>query len=231
MQMLRTMNSKLGLGAAVLSLSALAPSAALAEAGYSVNAAGNPADVTANVNFRIVIPNVLVFKVGSLGSMVNTVTWATEFNGMAGDAGAAPSSLVENEDYSGDIPATTEFSAADVDDDNDEGGSAEGALEVYAFSNAGDINIEITTANDLSDGALVSPVTIDIDNISVSSGASHPTLLGDTSLVLGKDSTVTATGGIASLDTSWVYVLDPTAIDGVPAGTYDGDVVYTASSP
>ena len=212
------MHNKKQLKMVALAAVLICPATVFAEAGISTCV--SPCDPTAisnNINLKVIVPEVLIFKVGDLGNTINTVTWTLSPSGFA--------PLQSDPDYSGSVPFTaTDFDAPGVT--NDETNNADGVLNVYAFGNDGDINITSTATNgDTLDAT--SGETIPLSDISVT-GDSHPTN-GTSGLNGGTDGTVAAIARVAELNTTWEYAYVPTT---TPAsGTYDTVITYTASMP
>ncbi len=204
---------------AAFSLIAVAPGLVFAEAGMSTCEEPCTVGSVANdVNLQVNVPKMLIFKVGDLEDVVNTIGWTLSPTGYAPDQTDAS--------YSGSVPFTSaDFDAPEVTDDESDGGD-DGVLSVYAFGNDGDINIASTASNgetlNNADGQ-----TIPLTDFTVT-GDSHPSD-GTNGLHNGANGLVTATDNVAELDTTWTYAYAPTTTPA--AGEYTTVITYTASMP
>ena len=184
------------------------PQAANAE---SNSASGASPSASASLDFRITIPGVLRFQVGSTGTGVDIIDFAPP-----------PATL-------GDGVTTTQGSGGD------KGG---GVVTVELFSNAGQVTI---TENNNSSGNGLNNGTageyIPYTEIITTSGDATDFDAPALSDAGGATSTPTPTGGnnkVTNRSTTWSYAYANTA--SYPAGTYGtetngGRVTYTAASP
>lgn len=156
----------------------------------------------ARLNFEIVIPRFVYFRVGSSGvGSIDTVTFSPSAEQVAeGTSGIS-------------------------------GDSGSGVVSVRLISNAGNLNISSTTngTTGLTSGAN----TISYGQINtINSSGEIPvlTLSDDTTTTLP----ITATSGVINLTDTWTYTydnIDITTDDPPVAGTYSGQVTYTAATP
>lgn len=215
--------TKISLLAASLSL-ALSAGSAMGEANLSHTTDGtNPAAVTAQVNFKVKIPKIMILRVGDWSTTQNTVEWDYAF----GITNVADRAAVKD-DWD-QIGADDSNVAATGDDEANADKAADGKLNVAAFGNIGGNLLLKATSTDFTatnggggNQPHLSEITAtDTGNIT------HPNLVnsGDSASV-----TLTATGGIVRETDVWSYQYTPPAGTLPVGGTYDANVVYTLSS-
>lgn len=211
-------HSKL-LRTAILSLAIATPGLVMAEAGISTcEAPCTIGDVANDVNLEVNVPEMLIFKVGDKEDVINTVSWTLS------PTDYAP--LKEDASYAGNVPFTSaDFDAPSASDDESDGGD-DGVLSVYAFGNAGNINIASTASNG-EDLLNANNETLPLSDFTVT-GDSHPSD-GTNGLHNGSNGVVTAASSVAELDTTWTYAYTPSTTPA--AGVYTTVITYTASMP
>ena len=171
-----------------------------------------PFNVAVDMQYELRIPAVLYFRVGSLGSVVDTVTF---------DLGATAYPPANNAPYSGaSLPGDGTPIAA----------TTNGVLPVEVRSNAGPISISATVSNPsgLSDGG---GNFISFDEITTTSDSSDlPAPVLSNAGATPVNVTANQFAGLVTQQTAnWTYSYDNTG--DVSAGTYTGTVTYIASSP
>lgn len=206
----------------------------VADADISVQAAGTAGSATANVDIRVVVPDILIFGVGASGNNVAKLQWT-----LNNTAGAATGN---NQTYTG---ASAPFASpspftgaatASVVSDGGAGSSAAGNqanLPVFLFSNNGsDVTITTTVSGGATGGGTADALdhqtlsnTIPISSFTSGDGGSisHPTLSTNAT------ADTTHTSGIVNLADTWTYQYTPASIP--LAGTYEARVSYVAAQP
>jgi hypothetical protein len=184
----------------------VAPQLASAEANSDFGNGTLRAD--ARLNLRVVIPGFLLFRVGSAGATVDTITFDMTSCVTGGTC---------------EVGDSTAFTSGTGGDSGGSGAS------VALFSNAGAITI--TESNDTGNGkGLVDGGnSISLDEISAASSNSSletPTLSDDG----GNTSTPALTGGsnVTVQNAVWTYSYDNTTVP--DPGTYNVEITYTAAS-
>jgi hypothetical protein len=176
----------------------LAPLAAQAE---SDSGSGASPSAAARLNLQVVIPAFLLFRIGSTGATIDTITFSpgaavvgdsSSVSGLGGDAAAGSGASVQLRSNGGQVT---------IAETNDGGGNGLNG-----------------TATDIS-----------LTEISVSSDA--PTLETPTlSDAGGNTSSPTLTGGsVTNRSAVWTYAYNNTTVP--DADTYDVEITYTASTP
>lgn len=192
----------------------------LAEAGISYSSTGKPADVTAQVNFKITIPQILILRVGDWESTVNTVEWNYAFGTTLADPSVNVDASVDHWDKTGSPSAL----AASADDEAETDKAGDGVLRVAVFGNTGaDLTLTANSTN-------FTPATPSQPNLSEITAANtgnvpHP-ILKDSGL--SDAQTLSNTNGIVREIDTWAYTYTPTNIP--VGGTYNASVVYTLAS-
>ncbi len=192
-----------------LSASMALPQLAQAESRWSVGTGNISAH--ADLKLKVVVPRIIILKVGDLGATINEITWDA--------TGTAVNDVV----YSGAIPPTTATLPFTVSDD-EAVGNGQGTIAVQVFGNGGDVSLTSTTTTPgfLTDTA--TSFTIPLTDITVTAGGTpHPAFDGGASVIA-------ATNGVVNPGPdTWVYAYNPTATPA--AGTYTTTVRYTAANP
>lgn len=218
------------------SISALFSSHVYADADIAVQPSGTATEATANVDICVVVPEILIFGVGAIGTSIAKVIWTY--------APASGTSGQNNVSYTDGLPpftAPAPFTSALISSLTNGGTGATGTglttatLPVYLFSNNGtDVTI---TVDDISGGTggggtadALDPVTNGAGTIPISDFASgdggsisHP------SLTTGSTADTSETNGIVNLADTWTYAYTPGATP--VAGTYDARITYIAAQP
>jgi len=193
-----------------LAASMALPQLAQAESRWSVGGAGLSAH--ADLKLKVIVPRIIILKVGDLGGTVNEITWDA--------TGTAVTDVV----YTGAIPpasATVPFTVSD----DEAVGNGQGTIAVQVFGNGGDVTLSSTTTTPgfLTDTATT--FTIPLGDITVTPGAATPHPAFD-----GGGTTIVATNGIVNPGPdTWAYAYNPSAAPA--AGTYTTTVRYTAANP
>lgn len=194
---------KLAALAAALSFSATLSQLASAETTAIFGAGALSTD--AHVDFRINIPRVLRFRVGSLASTVDLI----EFNLPAANMGDGT-----------DIAAT----AASGDLNN-------GDVTVEVMSNAG----QVTIAHDSNGATLNDGSGNTIPYTEILTASSNAANLDAPTLGVASSTLPSVTGGLTNQSAVWTYAFDNSTVysSGVYGGvnTNGGRVTYTASAP
>ena len=207
---------------------ALTGTAALAEQTIGVQTvAATPAIATARVNVRVIVPKIVILRVGAADATVSDVNFTVGFNPAI--TGAPGNSLA----YAGGIPPTT--LASTVASTNPT--TTAGALTVGAWTNGASgasltcaLSV-LTGATPFATGATTSgvPGTSEITVTSVTGAANlqHP---GTT--LTGCDGTTNSTiPKLTTLGGSFTYALLATNLASMTTGTYGNVVTYTATAP
>lgn len=168
----------------------------------------------AHVNFSIVVPKMILLRVGSANA-IDTLSWASTFGVTTGPATTI---LANNQAANWDgatAPTATTAPSPTPGTPN--------TVAVSAWTNNSTGGSLSYTASGLT--ASTGPLLGDISVTAVGTGLAHPT-----PLALATASTGSITFGTNTVATgSWTY-----ALGGAPAtwvaGTYTGQVVYTATS-
>ena len=216
----------------ILSLAAgitltLTGTAALAEQTIGVQTvAATPAIATAKVNVRVIVPKIVILRVGDLGA-TSTVDFTVGFSPAVG--GTPGNSLT----YGGGIPPTTLASTVATTNPT----SIAGVLIVGAWTNASGTLLTCAlsalagTPSGFATGAtaLGAPGTNDITVTSgvVGTDLQHP----GTSLTGCNGTTNTAIPRLTPLGGTFTYALAATNLASMATGTYGNVVTYTATAP
>lgn len=202
------------------------------EAGISYNTAGKPADVTANVKFKITIPQIMILRVGDWADSVNTVEWkyafGTNTNLTSPTENAGATEAQWNETVTAPLSTATDDEAA-----SDKAG--DGALKVAAFANTGaNLNLVATTVSDFVSttpvtGA-VQPHLSEITATNANSSIGHPLLVNTAAASSAAPVVLTAINGIVRATDTWTYTYTPLAGAIPTGGEYNAEVSYTLTS-
>lgn len=211
---------------------------AVGEADISYTTGATPEAVQANVKFKVVVPKVMILRVGDWGATANEVSWAYTF----GLSGITPGTLGDGTEAQWDLANGAAGVDADADTEANGDKANPGTLNVWAFSNAGDdvtITAETVTAFARTNAGTT---TIDaganqpqLSDITVTTGGviAHPASGSDNFADAASGTTVATiadTNGIVSLKDTWKYTYTPPANTPPVAGTYDAEVKYTMAS-
>ena len=185
-------------------------------------------NASAQVDFRIIIPEILIFGVGDLGATVTEVTWTTAPtagpwtttpDGTGGSAfanplgGTTPTASFTNGgtcSYAGETCAVSGDTAS---------------IPVFLFSNSGR-DVEITAATPDFTGTAPNTdtiVTTDITTAEDNSNLINPGLNGT--------ETVAAAAAVINRVDRWTFQYVPSTTTSVTADTYSTSAEYTVSSP
>lgn len=207
-----------------------ASSNVMADADIAVQTNGTATQATTNVDLCVVVPEILIFGVGAVGTTIAKLKWTAQ---------TATTTVGNDQTYTGAVgaftapaPFTTLPTASIVSGGGATGSSAAtnvATLPVFLFSNEGsDVTITTTTKGDATTpDALAGAGT---DTIAISEFSS-----GETGSIIHPDLTSSSTAdtahtsGIVNLAGSWTYTYAPTSIP--KAGTYEARVTYVAAQP
>lgn len=189
---MKTVRSIRGLaltGVAALGLIAMTP--AMAESDFDT---GNNPSASARLDFEVIIPRFISFRVGSAGSTVDTVT----------------------------------FNVAGTDVGNGNAVAGSNAVAVTLLGNVGNIDLVGTTTGPLDNGSGGTLSWTQITSNSSDAGLAAPDLVDGAA-----SATVVVTPNVGTSvvnrTANWSFLYENDNIVG--AGTYEGQVVYTASMP
>lgn len=221
-------------GVCALALSLPVIQSAWADADISVQPSGNPMQATANVDLSVVVPQLLIFGVGAVGTTIADVQWTID--------NAAGAGIGDDQTYSGaaapfTAPAPYAAGATAAVTNGGTGASVSGNqadLPVFLFSNSGsDVTITIGVEGGPAGGGTVNALdhdsvpatTIPISDFTSGGGGSinHPALADGTSVATAHS------GGIVNAADTWTYAYTPSTVPA--AGTYEARVTYVASTP
>ena len=166
----------------------------------------SPYSAAVNLDFEIVIPSVLNFRVGSAGGNVDLINFSPAAAAVGDDSDVAGTG--------GDLTG--------------------GVVTVELFSNTGQVTITPTNSSlgaGLSDGG-----TENIPYTEILTASNLPTLPAPVLSNAGGTATLpTETAGVTDLSAQWTYTYDNTAVypAGTYGGinTQGGRVTYTATTP
>ncbi len=206
----------------------------LADADIAVQAAGTATAATANVDLKVVVPEILIFGVGAVGTDIAKLQWTID-----NSAGAA---VGNNQNYSGAAAPFTSpapfatTATASVESNGGTGSSAatnKANLPVFLFSNNGS---DVTITASISGGATGGGTTDALDHATLANtipsssftssdggSISHP------SLSTGSTADTSQTSGIVNLSDTWSYEYTPATVPA--AGSYEARVTYVAAQP
>ncbi|MCD2163919.1 MAG: hypothetical protein LBE58_00920 [Comamonas sp.] len=182
---------------------------ALAESQYGFSSAGTgTVTATAKVNLSVVIPKLILLKVGSSNALQDTVTWTAALT-IPPTPGTTPTATANNVQvpWDGTAPTVAVTPAGNV-------------LAVSAWTNAGTANINCAV------GAW-SPATGGPPNANFTVVSAGATPVPHPGANLGACASTTLTPNTL-LSGTWTYALTGTAT-AWSAGTYTGSVTYTAT--
>jgi len=205
---------------------ALAPFASQAESNFVTNTGSSATSASAKLNFKIVVPKVLLLQVGAGSSMPGNIM--------------ASSATVSNVTF--DVPANGIGNGTAVAGTSDD--LAGGAVTVRVFGNSGDVSLSNETAGELTNGVVGDP-TILWSAISATSVAltnptpgytqniDHPTFQPSGGMSASPTALASSTG-VVRREGSWTFKYANASA--LRAGTYGdsagkGLVTYTATAP
>lgn len=227
---------KLGLG---ISLGLMLNTQALADADIGIetdSTAANSPQATANVDFCIVVPEVLIFGIGEAGDDISKICWNC---GVDGFGAGSTLNTGNNQSYDSTLPPFTDpapFASADVASvENgavDEGGAV-ASVPVYLFYNGGqDVTITVTTKGKDGTGTqdqLDHQTTTDTIAVTeITPAIKSGDIPIPAALTTGTSSTYT-NAGVINAKGEWQYTYAPATIP--VAGTYEARATYVASAP
>lgn len=185
---------------------ALANGAAMAESTYGYNSTGvGVVTATAKVNVSVTVPKLILLRVGSAGSTVDTLSWTTGLSIPA--TPLVPAATANNAAVTWDGTAPTATTSTNP-----------AAVAVYAWSNFAGTTVNCAATAFAAGGPTLA-------NLTVTSGAglAHP------GANLGACAATTAIAANTATTGAWTY-----ALGGTPgtwtAGAYSSVITYTATS-
>ncbi len=201
---------KIALTAAVAG-AILGPQFAAAESRWSVGTT-NGLSAHADLKLKVVVPKIIILRVGDIGSKINEITWS------------AIGTTATDEVYNGSIPpTTTSVPFAVSDDETDADKEVDGAVKVQVFGNAGDVTLTSGATTDLSDGGSLS-IPITYFSASDTGSLTHPGLVNGST-------TLNNTNNIVNLSDTWTYTYNYNVANPPAAGEYTTIITYTATIP
>lgn len=181
---------------------------ASAESQYGSGAAGSTITAQARVNLSVVVPKLILLRVGASGGTIDTVSWTSAFS--VSTAPTTPLASTNNTaaTWDGTAPTATSSPTSNI-------------VPVYAWTNSsGGGNLSYTATAFGAGGPTLGNVTV-----SAGAGLAHPT---PTALAAASTGSITFPTATVATGT-WTY-----ALGGTPAtwqaGTYTSVVTYTATS-
>ncbi|QQZ28642.1 hypothetical protein HMY34_07685 [Thiothrix subterranea] len=195
---------------------------AFGEAGISSKVGAAPDSVTANVNFKIKVPEIIILRVGDWGNTKNTLIWDYAF----GSGIAETSNTDATSAQWGKITAdAVDPQNANSDNESASDKAGDGILKVAAFSNTGDVRLTSAIVTDFT-AVTAGFNKPSLSEISATDGGSiaHTALNGFT----GGTVDLTNTAGLVKLTDAWQYTYTPT--NNPAAGEYNAEVKYTLAN-
>lgn len=183
---------------------ALAAAALLAATGSALAESNvvTTGSATARLNFNVTIPRVLLLQVGTVGAPIDTISFTVPANTM-GDGTA--------------IAGT--------------GGNGTGGVTARVLGNNGTVTLSSSgVAGPLvsgTDSIPYSQLSVNVATLNSATALAHPAL-NDTG-VMSVPLTPNVGTKVTSLDATWTYQLKNSAV--YPAGSYAGQLTYTAAMP
>ncbi|WGZ94728.1 MAG: hypothetical protein QJT81_01675 [Candidatus Thiothrix putei] len=197
---------------------------AFGEAGISSKVGAAPDPVTANVNFKIKVPEIIILRVGDWESTANTLIWDYAFgSGLTNPTNNADATSAQWDKMTASI---VDPQNANSDNESAADKAGDGILKVAAFSNTGDVRLTSAIVTDFT-AVTAGFNKPSLSEISATSGGSiaHTALNG-----FAGSGTVdlTNTAGIVKLTDAWQYTYTPT--NNPAAGEYNAEVKYTLAN-
>ena len=178
---------------------------ALADSQYGYSTSGSNVTAQANVKLSVAVPKLILLRVGSTNTTIDTLSWTASFS-----IPAVPTAPVVGNntsvDWSGAAPTSTLNTPA--------------ALTVYAWTNAG--TGTLTCAAPTWSPATGGPANTDF-TVTVTGTLPHP----GTNLACGAASATIPSNSVAT--GTWAYSLASAAAASWKAGSYTAQVTYTAT--
>lgn len=196
---------------------------AVGDAGISYTTAGKPDNVNAQVDFEIIVPQVLILRVGDWKDQVNSVVWNYAF-GITGLADPTSDAAADQNHWSN--TGAPSALAASSDDESESDAAGNGILKVAAFGNTG-ANLTLTSDSTAFSSTTATGAQPKLSEITAAhtGNITHPTL-ADTGA--GSTETLTHTDGIVREEDTWAYTYTPTNTP--VGGTYNASVIYTLAT-
>ena len=200
--MINKLLNPIALGAVLTLASA---GSALADSQYGSSTTGTNVTAQANVKLSVAVPKLILLRVGSTNTTIDTVSWTTSFS-----IPAVPTAPVVGNntsvDWNGAAPTSTLNTPA--------------ALTVYAWTNAG--TGTLTCAAPTWVPATGGPANTDF-TVTVTGTLPHP----GTNLACGAASATIPSNSVAT--GTWAYGLASASAASWKAGSYTAQVIYTAT--
>ena len=178
---------------------------------YESDGATTPTAVTADIKFEIIIPEIMILKIGTAGATIDTVKWALGMDaaGALTTAGGDADNIV----YTGAVaPAGAGADPAAVDGD--------ATVAVGVWGNVGDIGFT-SALTTFTGGVGTAPLATEI-TATDGGNLTHPTFAAGAA-------SIGATAGIVDKTDTWTYKYDPAALAG--AGKWTATATYTITAP
>ena len=176
--------------------------------------AGAGLKATASLRLSVVVPKILILRVGHPGGFIDEVYWD-----------ATPTPGIGDAVYNGSIPPDSAALPYAVHDTI--GNPNNGAISFKLWSNAGTTTLRAVAANHaLLDGANSIPI-VPGQTITTTPTTTNPVIDGS-----AKSFTANAQGIVYKQSSQWKFVYHPDTVSPPPAaGIYTTVVTYTASTP
>ena len=197
------------LGAAL----ATASGVAVAESTYGYSPGAN-ATVTASarINLSIAVPRLVLLRIGSAGAGIDTLSWSTTPSwNLGGQTPSVTTGASSPTNWDGGAPAFN-YTVSPA------------AVNVFAWANGSSTTIACTAT-----GLGSAPSAPSLADVSVTPGTVTNQLPHPATANLGACGSSTPIASNVLHDGTWTYVLGGTPT-GWTAGTYTGQVTYTAQS-
>lgn len=204
---------------------ALMGTTAFAEQTIGVQTTAVPALATARVNVRVIVPKIVVLRVGAADATVSDVNFTV--------AATGATAIGNSQAYAGAIPPAFTSSVATTNPT-----TTAGALTVGAWTNGTGATLAcglgaLTGATAFATGATAAGVPGTSD-ITVASGAAATTVQHPGTTLAACNGTTTSTiAARTTLGGTFTYALatTPANLATLAAGTYGNVVTYTATAP
>ncbi|MCJ0764775.1 hypothetical protein [Variovorax terrae] len=198
---------------ALLTLAASLGARAESQYGYDATGTSGARTATAKLDINIVVPKLILLRVGSSGTTVNSANLTAALN--TGIPGGVNNPLTDGSNnasgWDGTAPVWTTATSSSV--------------QAWAWTNAsggGKVDAAVTTA--LAGGAGLTAADVTVASTAVSGGGlAHPGT--DT----GTNATTTFTRNTI-VSSNWVFSVSASALAGAAAGSYTQQMTYTATT-
>ena len=193
---------------------ALAGQAAHAEAAYGYQSSGTGAvSASAKVNIKINVPKLILLRVGSDNTTVDTVAFDVKPSWVTAPGALVSGASSNNTPWDRNAPS---FTASPTT-------AGSNILSASAWTNAPGATLSVTTTTAMSPATGPGSASI---TVSSGAGLAHP---GGAGATLATTATTAIPAGAVANGT-WTYDLNPAGVASWAAGTYNATVTYTASA-